>query len=490
MLSPERASWHVDCRRAASMPTSRPLFLLVLATTTWSIASRAEAPPAKPPGVAPPTPKAVPAMTLAEALAHAKKHQPSLALARARVLAAQGEAAIPSALWKPTVSATAQFVLGTTNNTTASYVGAYGLDIPRIGGTPNATVGSLTPAPSTFVGVGLRQEVFDFGRIAALSVAGDSFVDIERYRLDAETLDVELAVRESFFAVHAAHAVVTAADKAHGRAVLHRDQTKAQVDKELRAPVELARAEAEVTLFAVGKVRARGALALSQTVLAAAVGSPEGAVDVSGDPPGPPSAPALDQAIAEGSKRDPAVKQAFATVKVYEDKAKAVAAETRPNLYLTALISGRGGGAASSTGATLSLGGYAPQVPNWDIGLVLSVPLYDPLVGARVDSLKLQADTAKSLVDVVKLRAVAAIRRAYTLYEVARDTVPALERAAEAATTNYGLTEARFGSGLAHAVELADAEALRVEAEIALAVGRFELAKARAVLGRVIAEGT
>lgn len=429
-------------------------------------------------------------MTLAQALVYARAHQPTLAVARARVAAAKAEAVVPGALWKPSVTGTAQLLVGTTNNTTASYVGVGGLDIPRIGGTTTTTTGSFSPSPSTFVGVGLRQEVFDFGRIATLSVAAESLVDIERYRLDAETLDVELAVRESYYAVHAAHAVVTAADKAHARAVAHRDQTKAQVDKELRPPVELTRADADVALLSVGRLRARGGLAASQAVLAAAVGAPEGVVDVSGDPPAPPSAPALDQAIADGAKRDPAVKMAFATVGAVEAKAKAVDAETRPNLYLTGLFSARGGGALGSNSTSLSLGGWGPQVPNWDVGLVLVVPFYDPVVGARVDSLKLQADSAKALVDVAKLRAVAAIRRAYALYEVARDTVPALERAAEAAVTNYGLTEARYAAGLAHAVELADAEALRVEAEISLAIGRFELLRARAVLGRAIGEGS
>jgi hypothetical protein len=35
---------------------------------------------------------------------------------------------------------------------------------------------------------------------------------------------------------------------------------------------------------------------------------------------------------------------------------------------------------------------------------------------------------------------------------------------------------------------LSDAEAVRIEADIGLTLGRFDLARARAVLGRVIAE--
>jgi len=63
-----------------------------------------------------------------------------------------------------------------------------------------------------------------------------------------------------------------------------------------------------------------------------------------------------------------------------------------------------------------------------------------------------------------------------------------LRRSLDAAVANYAQADARFRSGLGNAVELADAEALRTDAEIQLALGSFELARARAALGRAIAE--
>jgi outer membrane protein TolC len=59
----------------------------------------------------------------------------------------------------------------------------------------------------------------------------------------------------------------------------------------------------------------------------------------------------------------------------------------------------------------------------------------------------------------------------------------------EAARANYAQADARYKSGLGTSVELADAEALRTDAEIQLALGQFELARARASFGRAIAEG-
>jgi len=394
------------------------------------------------------------------------------------------------ALWTPTITGSLQLIGGTTNNTTSSYVSAFGMDIPRIGGTSVTNSTSLRPYPSTFAGLGVRQEIFDFGRIAALSVATESLADIERYRVDAERLDVELSVRESFFAVLASRSISTAADKAYDRAVSHRDMTKAWVDKDLRAPIELTRAEAEVARFNVGRIRAQGGVSLAQTVFGAAVGWEGTALDANGSIDEAPSAPELATAIAAAIKRDPAIKLAMSNVKLQEEKTKAIEAEMRPNLYLTATLSARAGGAVSSNGSTPSLGGWVPQVANWDIGLVLSVPLYDGVVSARSDASKLKEDVAKADLELVKIRAASAIARAYYAYQVARDSIPALERAYDAAVANYAQSDARFKSGLGNAIELSDAEALRVEAEIQLAVGRFELARARALLGRMIAEGS
>jgi outer membrane protein TolC len=67
--------------------------------------------------------------------------------------------------------------------------------------------------------------------------------------------------------------------------------------------------------------------------------------------------------------------------------------------------------------------------------------------------------------------------------------LPGLSRAAQAAQANYAQADARFKAGLGTSVELADAEALRTQAEIQLVLGEFELARARAAFGRTIAEG-
>jgi outer membrane protein TolC len=439
-------------------------------------------------GVAAP---AVRAIGLPDAIAYARTHQPLIAAAKARIAAAQANARIPDGQWAPQLGVSAQIFGATSNNSTASYLGDPAIDIPRIGGSGSVYRWSDTtfrPYASTFVGVGVGQEVYDFGRIAAQRVALESFVDVERYRSAADELDVYLAVRESYFAVQTAHSIVDSAGAAYDRAKAHHALADAQVRSKLWAPIEVTRAEAELTRADVARLRAAGALAIARSVLAAAVGTDERAIDAAGELPEAAGLPPLDQAIAEASGRDPVIRQALAMVTAQEAGTKAIGAELRPNLFLSATLSARAGGAPTSNGAQPSGYGLVPSVPNWDVGVVFSWPITDGVVDARKEASRAKEDALRAEVDLRKAQQVASIERAYYAAQIALASLPALARALEAARANYAQADARFKAGLGSSVEVADAESVLAESEIRLAMGKFEAARARAVFGRAIAE--
>ncbi|MDB5218736.1 MAG: outer membrane protein [Myxococcaceae bacterium] len=435
-----------------------------------------------------PAPRAI---TLSEALAYARSHQPQLRAALARVSAARAQAVVPRSHWLPSVGATAQIFGGTTNNTTASYLSTAYVDVPRIGGTRSVAAQGSTLAPyaSTVVGVGLTQEVFEFGRIAAQSAAADALIEVGKHDADAVRLDIELGVEEAFFAVQAAKAVLQASEGALERARAHRDLAQAGVGSGLRSPIELTRAEADLQRFDIGRIRARGGVTVSQSVLAAAIGSSELSLDASAAGPTIADMPALANAIQQASARDPRLMQTLAQLKAQERQSRAVGAALRPDVFLTGTLSGRAGGAAPTNGDRADYSGLLPSVPNWDAGLILSWPLFDGTITARRDASRAQEQVRRDEIDAARQFVVANVQQAYVHVEVARATLPGLRRAVEAALANYAQADARFKAGLGTSVELADAEGLRARSEIDLAIGAFELVRARAMFGRAIAEG-
>lgn len=430
-------------------------------------------------------------MTLPEAMAFAHEHQPQIRAALSRVAAREAEAKIPSAQWEPTLGATLQLFGATANNTTATYVTPWFMDIPRIGATRATASGTWQPYPSTFAGAGVTQEAFDFGRIAAMRAAADATTQVAKHHADAERLEVDFGVQEAYFSVLAAKSIVKASDDAFERSRAHRDYAQAGVGSGLRSPIDLTRAEADLARFDIGRVRARGGLAIAQSVLAAAIGSSDAAIDVAGEAPQPRETPPLPQATAMADKRNPRLAKALAELAAAEAHTRAVGAELRPDLSLTATISARAGGATPSSGAsdTPAGDGWIPGVPNWDAGAVLAWPLFDGTIVARRDAARADEQVRRDEVDVVREREIAGVRKSFVEVQVARSALVALGRSVVAARANYDQAEARFRAGLGTAVELADAEAIRTDAEIQLALGEFEVARARAAFGRAIAEG-
>jgi outer membrane protein TolC len=430
------------------------------------------------------------AITLPEALAYARAHQPQIRAALAEVAARRAEAGIPRAEWYPVLGATAQLFGMTANNTTATYVspGRF-MDVPRIGSTRVTDTGELRAYPSTFLGAGARQEVFDFGRIAAEAAAADAIVDVQRERARSEELEVAFNVQEAYFAVFAAKAIVDASDQAYQRSQTHRDLARAGVSSGLRPPIELTRAEADLAKFDIGRKKARGGLTVAQSVLAASVGVSDALLDVASAPPSPADMPGLAESIAQAEAHSPELREALQRLRAEEAASRAIGAQLRPDVWATGTLSARAGGAPPSSGNSARGDGWEPNVPNWDVGLVLSWPLFDGTVDAREQASRAREQVRAEEISVVRERQIAVIRTTYVSVEVARDALPALERAVQAARDNYTQADARFRAGLGTSVELADAEALRTDAEIQLALGQFDLARARAAFGRAIAEG-
>jgi outer membrane protein len=388
------------------------------------------------------------------------------------------------------LGATAQLFGATANNTTGTYVGPGGfMDIPRIGGTRVVSSGVWKPYPSTLVAGGVTQELYDFGRIARETAALEAGVDVEQQRERAALLELTFEVERAYFAVLAAKAILKASDDALTRARAHRDLAKAGVNAGLRSPIELTRAEADLARFETGQTRARAELEKSRINLSGVVGSDTPSLDAADVPYTPPDLPELEAAIAAAGARDPRILAAIAELRSEEQRTRAIAASLRPDLSLTATLSGRAGGAPpSGNGSPADHSGWLPEVPNWDVGVVFSWPIFDGTVRARESASRAREQVRRDEIGLVRHEHVTAIRLAYAAVDEARRALPGLERMVEAARANYAQAEARFSSGLGTSVELADAEAVRTDSEIQLALGNFEVARARAAFGRAIAE--
>jgi outer membrane protein TolC len=129
-----------------------------------------------------------------------------------------------------------------------------------------------------------------------------------------------------------------------------------------------------------------------------------------------------------------------------------------------------------------------PYIGNWDLGLVFQWNLFDATVLARRAASKAREEVARADLANAKSQVTLAAQRAFLDLDAARKALPGLAETVTAAKANQAQADARFRAGLGTIVELADAESLLTNAELELAIGRFEVARTRARLGRVIGE--
>ncbi len=427
-------------------------------------------------------------IALRAAIAYARAHQPSIAAARARVEVARAQAEIPAAAYAIRIAGAAEVLVGSNNNSTASY-GTLGLlDLPRIGGTPANAPISWRPEATTLVGVAAHKELYDFGRLEAQGDALDAFARAAEETAKTAQLDLDLYVEESFYGVLGAKQVLAASDAAVTRSRTHRDFAQARVTAQLMPPIELTRAEADLAHYEVDRIRATGSLAVAQAVLAAAIGSTQASIDAGTDDLMLAEPPAVDAAMRDAAERAPELRAARAQLLAQQKLTTAIRDELNPDLSVAASLSGRAGGADVATEPGPAGNGLLPDIPNWDALVVFSWPLYDKVVTTRAKASRREEIVRKAELDEVSERLRTLAQRAYVELDVSRSALPALSRALDAARSNHDQAEARFNGGLGTAVELSDAEALLTDAQIQLAIGQFQLSRARARLARVLAE--
>jgi len=460
------------------MPSSRAIVCgVVSALLSVCTAARAESIPVP----------AAPSMTLDQALAFARGHQPTLNAARARLEAARHDAVANEREWYPKISVGAQVVGATVNASSATILPMTGVGIARVGGTRMFDPPTARPYASTLVGVAARQEVFDFGRLSAEARVLEGLVEIERSQRDLAEVDVAYLTTTAYYGVLATKQVLASAESAWGRALSHRELAEAGTRAGLRPPIELTRAEADLARFDVGRVRALGGLRTARGILAAVIGAKEPEIDAAAPTSPARPLPAADAAADAAASASPAVRRAEALLRVEHARASAVGARARPHLYLDGAIDGRGGGATAEDQTALG-GGLVPQVPNYHLGLVFVWPLWEPTLAAKERAAMARRDAAEEDLRGTRLAMARDARREHLRVEMAERALEALDRSVKAATANGEQAEARFRAGLGTSIEVSDAEALRVDAEIQLVTAHLEWMTARAALARVLSE--
>jgi outer membrane protein TolC len=420
-------------------------------------------------------------LTIDQAVELALARHPALQAETSVESAKRAQVSVGRAAYLPSLDLSLQVNGGTGNVLRGSLYSMSG--IPSVSGPPLGR--SFTDAAlGTQIGIGARWDAL--GLVQKMAQVDAVLADAAQAHaaVEARRLAIAFAASDQFMDVIARAETVRSARATVERARVFDTIVEALTQQELRPGADASRAQAELALAATQLIRAEAAEAVSRTELSRALGVAGTPVDIAVGNLLSPAAGA-----AEAKTKNPLVVEAEAAERTARARKHAVELAYLPRLDLCASLWFRGSGLTSGPVGTSPGDGIVPNTPNWLVGLVLSWPALEAVTirgRARVEAEQVKvADALKrDVLQAVQTQ----VDEARQILDAARKEAANTPIALRAARAAEAQATARYRSGLATVVEVAEAQRLLAQAEIEDAVARLSVRRAELLVARAIGD--
>ncbi len=409
-------------------------------------------------------------LTLDDAVALARQHQPSLRQAKAGAVAATAHARQSLAPILPQVSLGLRYSRATSNVAPNPATVAVGAEASTISLSSTDFVSGNLTASGT---------LWDFGRNWHRYQASQRTADAQARAVDTAEAAALLQVRTAFFAAAAQHELVQVAQATLANTEAHLKQVDGFVKVGSRPEIDLAQSRAERANARLALLNATNAYAVARARLNQAMG-----VEASTDYDVVDAAPAavegedaaLEALLPEALKARPELEGLEAQLEAQRLTVRSTRAEYWPTV-------------GAQVGATVAARRLDALVPNLSAQVSLSWALYEGgATMAGVSAGEAQLAQLEAQRDALAASVRLDVEQALLDVGAAKEAVGVAAEAAEAARERLRLAEGRYQAGAGNAIELGDAQvgftnaaAQRVQAVFALASARARLV---AALGR------
>jgi outer membrane protein len=417
-------------------------------------------------------------------------NQPRLKAAAAAEQAARerkGEAEAPN---YPTVSAYAEYVRATFNNSVSAYIGLPGMtaiggftsvdekQLPTLANVtaPPPTLGSAAGNDSYLGAVIAQYNVLDFGRTSNSIRTAEAGIDLAHSDTTVAAEAIVFGVRKAYYGLLAAQSLLTTAQKTVAEAKEHFDWAQEAVKDGLRAPVDELQAKADVTKANLTLVQAEASVRVAHVRILQAIGVEKvSEIAVAPAPVVSDSAETEESLLDQAFKQRPDLASKVAAVQVAEAQLSRAKAEFYP--YLNAVAGVEVMGADPSLPTSLSV------VPDWDVGLVLGVPIFEGfLTTHHVREADAKVTVQREQEEDLRLTIVEQVREAFVDFKSSLEAVIAADANQVAAEEELKVISGRYNNGLGSILDLIIAQATTVTAEDEAVRARYQSGVARSVL--------
>jgi outer membrane protein len=407
--------------------------------------------------------------TLQQAVDYALAHYPAVRASLGQIEAAHAGIDLARTAYIPQLNALYQVNRATVNNIFGQTLPQS--VIPSITG-PVFANGDTANTWGTAAGALFNWQPFDFGyRGASVNVARASEASASA-QANITRLDLAVAAMNAYFAVVAAQKITVAAAANVKRREAFAQSVGVLVDNQLRPGADFSRAQADLAQARTRLIQAQTAEKSARAGFAALLGLPASDIEVVAGPILSESPqPALEDAPAA---HNPFVAAQQTRMDLVKAREKVLDKSYVPTFAFQAALWGRGSGANVSGVIDPGSAGLALQRMNWATGIQVTFPvlqIFAIRAQKRVEAANEATEHARYEQTVQDLSGQVAQARAELegSREISQNTPIELS----AAQDTERQARARYQAGLATIVEVSDAEALLVQAEIDDALARL-----------------
>jgi outer membrane protein len=430
-------------------------------------------------------PTAPPVFTLERAMQYAVDHYPTVRAALEEIAASTARAVVAKTAYLPRLDSLWQSNRGTTNNVFGQLLPQS--VIPAMSGPvlASASAGSVWGSAT---GALFSWEPFDFGLRSATVAGAEAAVTRSQVGEALTRLDVQNAVGTAFLSVAGAMRAVDALQADVDRRDLLSRAVHTLVDNQLRPGAEASRSDAERAAAQTRLIQAQQAATLGRIALARVLGVTQGPVTIDATAlldVLPPEVPITAPATAH-----PLARLHQSAIDVARAQEQVLARTDLPRVFFQSSVFARGSGANGNGQLDGGPAGLGFDRANWAAGIQVVFPNAFDFISlhARRTAAAASARAEVALYDEALLTVTSQQQAAAALVQSARAVAANTPLQLAAAQQSESQARARYQTGLASIVEVADAQSLLAQAEMQNQLARIDVW--RALLAQSTAQGT
>lgn len=419
-------------------------------------------------------------LTLEIAVELAQRNYPAIRVAQAQAAAIGGEIDLARNAYLPRLEVDWQNTRGTRNNVFGQFFPQTA--IPPISGPLLANSSFSDSAWGSGGGIILSWEPFDFGLRKAGVELADRLNKEGEARVAVTRLDVATAAADAFLKVVAATQAVNAAQGNVDRMEAFSGAVHVLVDNQLRPGVDASRTDAEMGAARNALIQAKQLAALASLALAEAVGLAGQTIEVQTGPllePLPVTTPTTVATPANDLSAHPLALNRKASLDIILARQKVLDRSFFPRFNWHTALFGRGSGARVD-GSIFNTHGFYPDTANWATGLTITFTpsdFFNLRSRRRQETNYFVAEQARYDQTLQQLKTEEATAKA--LFESAKEFADNAPRQLQAAQETELRVRKRYEAELGTVTDVAEAQRLLTQAEVASALARLSLWRAR-----------